>query len=460
MKKFIKSAIVCVAAAAMLTTVAPVNTYAATKWVTVKTQKELEAAIKKGTKNIKIATSKKVTFTIPNDAKLAAKLAKISFNVDATKATIKNNAKVKAITVTNADKFTENAKGNSIKVTDSDLKLTVTAKAEVKTITVAKTYAEVTVVADGKVANVDVAKKAAVALKGKSDDAIAVTAKAEGAKITAKVPVAVTAEKKVEIKIKEGADDSTVIAKADVKLNVEEKASVKSVEVQAAGADVTVAAKGTVAEVKVAESAEGAKLNIAGSTSESVKVTVAAKDTSIKAETAIAVETASKDLNVAIDNKTDAKIEVTDPEGNKSTVDAGKTEETKPADKPSTGGSTGGTTGGSGSSVVTYTKPELVSATAIKFVSGGAVKATLTPGSSLTVKGYDFAKVWSFIQEAQKAINNDSDSDGLASVTLENVKIAIDYKNKDSIVITSEKPEHKATITVDKDGVYTATLNK
>ena len=66
MKRFIKSAVACIAAVAMLVTFAPATANVApTKTVTVSTQKQLEAAIKNGATKITIKTNKNIKITIP-----------------------------------------------------------------------------------------------------------------------------------------------------------------------------------------------------------------------------------------------------------------------------------------------------------------------------------------------------------------------------------------------------------
>lgn len=313
MKKLMKSVLACALAFAMVLTVMPVNTYAANKKAVVVTnQKQLEKALKNGATNIVIKTNKNVKITIP----ASKKAAKASISVQAKNATITNKASVKSIEIKDAKAFVESGKNNDIKITDSKLSLTVSKASKGADIQVAKKDAEIKVVAKGDVASVTVAKT------------------------------------------------------ADVTLTVNKTATVASVNVAARGASVDLNAKGTVSDVKVSEKAADTKLNInasgkvenvqidakadvavAGSTTEAVKVTVNAKDTTIKAETAVETTlnadakvdlskgaegskvTTAENVKVDVANNTEDKVTVTDSTGKETSVDAGKTETTKDESK-------------------------------------------------------------------------------------------------------------------------------
>ena len=306
MKKLMKSVLACLLAFAMVLTVMPANSYAAAKKsVVVTNQKQLEKALKNGATNIVIKTNKNVKITIP----ATKKAAKASISVQAKNATITNKASVKSIVIKDAKAFVESGKNNDIKITDSKLSLTVAKESKGADIKVAKKDAEIKVVAKGDVASVTVAKT------------------------------------------------------ADVTLTVNKTATVASVNVAAKGATVDLNAKGTVSDVKVSEKAADTKLNInasgkvenvqidakadvavAGSTTEAVKVTVNAKDTTIKAETAVETTlnadakvdlskgaegskvTTAENVKVDVANNTEDKVIVTDSTGKETSVDVGKTE--------------------------------------------------------------------------------------------------------------------------------------
>ena len=306
MKKLMKSVLACALAFVMVLTVMPVNTYAANKKAVVVTnQKQLEKALKNGATNIVIKTNKNVKITIP----ASKKAAKASISVQAKNATITNKASVKSIEIKDAKAFVESGKNNDIKITDSKLSLTVSKASKGADIQVAKKDADIKVVAKGDVASVTVAKTANVAL------------------------------------------------------TVNKTAKVDSVNVAARGASVDLNAKGTVSDVKVSEKAADTKLNInasgkvenvqidakadvavAGSTTEAVKVTVNAKDTTIKAETPIdttlnadtkldlskgaegSTVTTAENVKADVANNTTDKVTVKDSTGKETSVDAGTTE--------------------------------------------------------------------------------------------------------------------------------------
>ncbi len=313
MKKLMKSVLACALAFAMVLTVMPVNTYAANKKAVVVTnQKQLEKALKNGATNIVIKTNKNVKITIP----ASKKAAKASISVQAKNATITNKASVKSIEIKDAKAFVESGKNNDIKITDSKLSLTVSKASKGADIQVAKKDADIKVVAKGDVASVTVAKTANVALtvnKTAKVDSVNVAAKGASVDLNAKGTVS-------DVKVSEKA--------ADTKLNINASGKVENVQIDAK-ADVAVA----------------------GSTTEAVKVTVNAKDTTIKAETPIDTTlnadtkldlskgaegskvTTAENVKVDVANNTADKVTVTDSTGKETSVDAGKTETTKDESK-------------------------------------------------------------------------------------------------------------------------------
>lgn len=306
MKKLMKSVLACALAFAMVLTVMPVNTYAANKKAVVVTnQKQLEKALKNGATNIVIKTNKNVKITIP----ASKKAAKASISVQAKNATITNKASVKSIEIKDAKAFVESGKNNDIKITDSKLSLTVSKASKGADIQVAKKDADIKVVAKGDVASVTVAKTANVALtvnKTAKVDSVNVAAKGASVDLNAKGTVS-------DVKVSEKA--------ADTKLNINASGKVENVQIDAK-ADVAVA----------------------GSTTEAVKVTVNAKDTTIKAETPIdttlnadtkldlskgaegSTVTTGENVKADVANNTTDKVTVKDSTGKETTVDAGKTE--------------------------------------------------------------------------------------------------------------------------------------
>lgn len=306
MKKLMKSVLACALAFAMVLTVMPVNTYAANKKaVVVINQKQLEKALKNGATNIVIKTNKNVKITIP----ASKKAEKVSISVQAKNATITNKASVKSIEIKDAKAFVESGKNNDIKITDSKLSLTVSKASKGADIQVAKKDADIKVVAKGDVASVTVAKTANVALtvnKTAKVDSVNVAAKGASVDLNAKGTVS-------DVKVSEKA--------ADTKLNINASGKVENVQIDAK-ADVAVA----------------------GSTTEAVKVTVNAKDTTIKAETAVdttlnadakldlskgaegSTVTTAENVKADVANNTTDKVTVKDSTGKETSVDAGKTE--------------------------------------------------------------------------------------------------------------------------------------
>lgn len=306
MKKLMKSVLACALAFAMVLTVMPVNTYAANKKAVVVTnQKQLEKALKNGATNIVIKTNKNVKITIP----ASKKAEKVSISVQAKNATITNKASVKSIEIKDAKAFVESGKNNDIKITDSKLSLTVSKASKGADIQVAKKDADIKVVAKGDVASVTVAKTANVALtvnKTAKVDSVNVAAKGASVDLNAKGTVS-------DVKVSEKA--------ADTKLNINASGKVENVQIDAK-ADVAVA----------------------GSTTEAVKVTVNAKDTTIKAETPIdttlnadtkldlskgaegSTVTTGENVKADVANNTTDKVTVKDSTGKETSVDAGKTE--------------------------------------------------------------------------------------------------------------------------------------
>ena len=286
MKKLMKSVLACALAFAMVLTVMPVNSYAANKKaVVVSSQKQLEKALKSGVTNIVIKTNKSVKITIP----ASKKAAKATISVQAKNATITNKASVKAIVIKDAKSFVESGKNNDIKITDDKLSFTVAKTSEGADIRIAKKDAEIKVIAKGDVASVTVAKTASVRLS------VAKTATVSDINVSEKA--------------------------ADTKLDIKASGKVENVQIDA---------KSDVA--------------VSGTTTDPIKVTVNAKDTTIKAEAAVDTTlnadakldlskgaegskiTTGEKVKVDVTNNTTDKVTIKDSTGNETTVDAGKTE--------------------------------------------------------------------------------------------------------------------------------------
>ena len=228
-----------------------------TKTITVTTQEELVAALKKykssGSKvTIKIETTEKSTFT------LNAKYSSDSINivVDAPNATIKSKATVSSITINEAKSVKEYASGNKITVNDEKLTFTAMPTASVEKLTIAsetgtvkvvnnggiekvavKSEVKVDLTQNGEVGRVYVGAAADISISGTSEENLKVTVQKDvaGSSVKSEVPVSVNAYADVNLTLEKGAENSKVTIKdenAGVKLenNTEETVSVKGAD--------------------------------------------------------------------------------------------------------------------------------------------------------------------------------------------------------------------------------------
>lgn len=135
----------------------------------VKTQKELEAALKSGKVTggepvtIRIETSKAVTFTIPSKD-----LSNVVVCVDAPKATIKNKAVLDRMAVYDAKSYTEYAQNNSIKVYDSKLTIKTDKAAVISELTISNSKSKITLTNNGVIDKAVVAKKSDLTITQKN----------------------------------------------------------------------------------------------------------------------------------------------------------------------------------------------------------------------------------------------------------------------------------------------------
>ncbi len=261
MKQFLKRMVVIIAALALVVGVLPANNAEAakkkTKTITVTTQEELEAALKKykssGSKvKIIIETNESSTFTL--SAKYSSDNLQIV--VDAPNATIKSKAKVSSITINEAKTVKEYASGNKITVNDEKLTFKAMENSSVEKLTIAsetgtvkvvnnggiekvavKSEVKVELTQNGEVGRLYVGAAADISVRGTSEESLKVTVRkdAVGASVKSEVPVSVNAYADVELKLDKGAENSKVTIKeetAGVKLenNTEETVAVKDTE--------------------------------------------------------------------------------------------------------------------------------------------------------------------------------------------------------------------------------------
>ena len=152
------------------------------KTVTVKTQKQLDAALKdKQVTSIVIKTSKNVTLKIED-----GDYSKKTLTVTSPKATINNYGDFKKISVNDGKSFTDRGDGNSIVVKDTNsLKLTAGKQSSDTKITISGKGGKISIVNNGSVDAINVKGKSTVTVGGNAKEAPTITNNDTGAKIVA-----------------------------------------------------------------------------------------------------------------------------------------------------------------------------------------------------------------------------------------------------------------------------------
>lgn len=137
----------------------PTHAHASTG--TAKSQSQLEKLLTdQSTDTIKISTTKKTTLTISSGI-YGKKLV-----INAPNARIVNNGKFSDISVKDAIKFTEKAKGNVLNITDNKLSVNVSKNASLKNIVVSNDKAKLHLVADGNVSKLTINSAKMVGIHG------------------------------------------------------------------------------------------------------------------------------------------------------------------------------------------------------------------------------------------------------------------------------------------------------
>lgn len=303
---------------------------AQTKTVTVTNAKQLRAALKnnKVTK-ITIKTAKDIAITIP-----VGTYGKKQLVINAPKATISNQGNFKAISISDAKKYTEKGSANKITIKDrNNLSFVASVVSSATKVTVASNGKKLVVTDNGDIRSLNVKAKTSLTVKGKSESTPVVVS-ADGSSLTI--------QKKADVNLK--ADVKAVHVTADAKIEISKNAKVEAVYVD-----------------------QAVQVGLSGETKDSVPVIVNAEGA--KVTTAIDVEVTAN-----------AKTEITGPDGKTQTVAAGETvkpqDDTKTDDKvddkaddkkenTSTGGSNGSVSSdSSGSSSSTSVKSDFVVTTA------------------------------------------------------------------------------------------------
>lgn len=232
------------AGAMVVTSVAftePVNSYAAAKTVTVHTQKELNAALKKlktSKKTIVIKTAKAKTFTIKK-----ASYKKATLKVNAAKSKIVNKATFASVQIADAQSITEKGNANTITDKDKNVKLVIAKDAQ-KTIVVAnKQDGTLNLVANGNLKAVKVKAAQKVVLTGSSTAIPTITVEKEGAEITTSIPVNVSLNANAVVTLNKGAEASSVkVGNTSVVATVQNNTDAKIVIKDAEGKETVVEA--------------------------------------------------------------------------------------------------------------------------------------------------------------------------------------------------------------------------
>lgn len=219
----------------------PVNSYAAAKTVTVHTQKELNAALKKlktSKKTIVIKTAKAKTFTIKK-----ASYKKATLKVNAAKAKIVNKATFASVQIADAQSITEKGNANTITDKDKNVKLVIAKDAQ-KTIVVAnKQDGTLNLVANGNLKAVKVKAAQKVVLTGSSTAIPTITVEKEGAEITSSIPVNVSLNANAVVTLNKGAEASSVkVGNTSVVATVQNNTDAKIVIKDAEGKETVVEA--------------------------------------------------------------------------------------------------------------------------------------------------------------------------------------------------------------------------
>ncbi len=326
----------------------PVQTLAAAKRVTVKTQKQLEEALKnKNVKNIVIKTPKALSFKI-KDADFNEK----TLTVNAPNASVENMGDFKKILVKDGKKFVDRGEENNISVQDSnELALLIGKQATDTTVSITSKKGNITIGGAGALDQLTIDGNADITVKGRF----------------AKEPDVFVNKEDANVLIEATAN---VIVHANANINVSKDAAVGRLEIGSGVGSIDLKVDGTIETVDVNSKAT---VNISGDTEGTLKINNHAAGAAIKSEVKLevrlnadaslflhkgaegsAIKLEQEGVKAAVDNKTTTAVSVTDATGNNTSVDAGKTTTVNTGktdagnkDQGATGGSSGGTTGGS-----------------------------------------------------------------------------------------------------------------
>lgn len=386
------------------------------KTVTVKTQKQLNAALKdKQVTSIVIKTSKNVTLKIED-----GDYSKKTLTVTSPKATINNYGDFKKISVNDGKYLIDRGESNSIVVKDTNsLKLTTGKQSSDTKITVSGKGGKISIVNNGSVDAIKVNGKSTVTVGGNSKESPTITNNATGAKIVAAQDASVVLNKQATLTVKAGTSLDSLTVKADAKISVAKGATVETVVVSGKASDVSLTVNGTVSNVTV-----GAKADVAvtGSTTGTVAITNNAEGATIQSEVKTdvtlnadakvslnkgaegsSVTAGNSDIKPDVTNNTSEKVTVTDSTGKDTTVEAGKdssstdtkdpAKDTENKDNNTSGGGSagGGSTGGGDYSGGGSTTPAVTITPTITITEDGSSATVLKTGVVLNASATNSA---------------------------------------------------------------------
>lgn len=234
----------------------PVPAAAATKVVTVSSQKALDKALKSNkTQTVNIKTSSKKSFTTKKST-----LSKVTLNVTSPKASVTNKAKFKKILISDVNKITEKRSSNTYEIKDKKATLSIAKKIKTGTVTLSGASASialtgagtvgtlkpvekatvsvskdttvnavsltkankvVTVSTKGNVKKVDMSKNTSLVVKGSTKKVTEINVNGIGAKVTTSLPEKINLKANGTVIVNKGAENSTItVAKENVKLDV------------------------------------------------------------------------------------------------------------------------------------------------------------------------------------------------------------------------------------------------
>ena len=351
------------------TVIPPTTAQAATKSVTIKTQKQLNEALKNPkVTSIVIKTAKGATFKIKN-----GDYGKKNLIINSPKATIDNYGSFKKISIQDGMTVYDADAKNQIAVSDKNTLKLVTGKKSYDTnVTITSKGAKISIVNNGDINAINVKGKSTVALRGNSTEAPRITNNAKDAKIITAMDANVVLNKPASLTVKSGVTLERLSTKADSNIKVAAGTTVKTLVIDGADAKVALDIDGTVEKIIVEKKAD---VTVGGSTTTTVAVENNASGSTITSEVKTAVslsadakislekgaegstvKTEKADVKADVANQTSDKVTITDSTGKDATIDSGKTsEDAKPStgdtnkDQPS-GGNTGGGSGWNGGS--------------------------------------------------------------------------------------------------------------